>query len=303
MHGGLLRYIVGRVLTAALLVFVVSSAAFVLARLAPGDHLSGLDVDPAYAAAERQRLGLDRPLSTQYTDWLARGIRLDLGESLRFHRPVAALLRERAGNTAWLGLSALLLATALGIPLGVFTASGRGILASLVRGSSLVLLSIPPLITSLLLLLVAARTGLAVPRLVLPTLALALPIAALLERLQSRSLTDALGEPSIMAAVGRGIPRWRVIWRHGLRLSLKPVLAIYGVIVGGVLSGSFVVEIVMGWPGLGDLMFEALISRDLYLVAGCAATGSVFLATGILLADLAIVAVDPRIEPRIEEPA
>jgi peptide/nickel transport system permease protein len=296
VHGGLLRYIVGRVLTAALLVFVVSSAAFVLARLAPGDHLSGLDVDPAYAAAERQRLGLDRPFSTQYIDWLARGIRLDLGESLRFHRPVAALLRERAGNTAWLGLSALLLATALGIPLGVFTASGRGILASLVSGSSLVLLSIPPLITSLLLLLIAARTGLAVPRLVLPTLALALPIAALLERLQSRSLTDALGEPSIMAAIGRGIPRRRVIWRHGLRLSLKPVLAIYGVIVGGVLSGSFVVEIVMGWPGLGDLMFEALISRDMYLVAGCAAAGSIFLAAGILVSDLAVIAVDPRLE-------
>lgn len=299
MHRGLLRYTVGRVLTAALLVFVVSSASFVLARMAPGDHLSGLDVDPAYAAAERRRLGLDRPLSVQYADWLARGMRLDLGESLRFHRPVAVLLRERAGNTAWLGLSALLLATALGIPLGVFTASRRGALRSIVSGSSLLLLSIPPLITSLLLLLLAARTGLALPRLVLPTLALALPVAALLERLQSRSLSEALTEPSIMAAIGRGIPRRRVIWRHGLRLSLKPVLAIYGVVVGGVLSGSFVVEVVMGWQGLGDLMFEALISRDLYLVAGCAAVGSIFLATGILLADLAILAVDPR----IEEPA
>jgi peptide/nickel transport system permease protein len=238
-------------------------------------------------------------LSVQYADWLARGLRLDLGESLRFHRPVTTLLRERAGNTAWLGLSALVLATALGIPLGVFTASTRGALASIVSGSSLLMLSIPPLITSLLLLLLAARTGLALPRLVLPTIALALPIAALLERLQSRSLTEALTEPSIMAAIGRGIPRRRVIWRHGLRLSLKPVLAIYGAVVGGVLSGSFVVEVVMGWPGLGDLMFEALISRDLYLVAGCAAVGSIFLAAGILLADLAMIAVDPR----IEEPA
>ncbi len=299
MHRGLLRYTIGRVLTAALLVFVVSSASFVLARMAPGDHLSGLDVDPAYAAAERRRLGLDRPLSVQYADWLARGMRLDLGESLRFHRPVAVLLRERAGNTAWLGLSALVLATALGIPLGVFTASRRGALVSIVSGSSLLMLSIPPLITSLLLLLLAARTGLSLPRLVLPTVALALPIAALLERLQSRSLTEALTEPSIMAAIGRGIPRRRVIWRHALRLSLKPVLAIYGAVVGGVLSGSFVVEVVMGWPGLGDLMFEALISRDLYLVAGCAAVGSIFLAAGILLADLAIVAVDPR----MEEPA
>lgn len=296
MQPGALRYTVGRVLTALLLVFVVSSASFVLARLAPGDPLSGIDVDPAYAAAERHRLGLDRPMSAQYVSWLARGLRLDLGESLHFRRPVTVLLRERAWNTALLGICALLLATALGIPLGVLSGSGRGVLPSLVSATSLVLLSIPPLITSLALLLVAVRLHLQLPRVVLPTLALALPIAALLERLQSRSLDEALREPSIVAAVGRGIPRSRVIWRHALRLSLKPVLAIYGVIVGGVLSGSFIVEIVMGWPGLGDLMFEALVSRDLFLVAGCAAAGSVFLAGGILLADLALLAVDPRIE-------
>lgn len=296
MQTGALRYIVGRGLTALLLVFVVASASFGLARLAPGDHLSGFDIDPAYAAAERHRLGLDRPFVEQYLAWLGRGLRLDLGESLRFRRPVATLLRERVWNTLWLGVSALLLATALGIPLGVVSGSRRGALASLVSGTSLVLLSIPPLITSLALLVTAVRLQLPAPRLLLATLALALPIAALLERLQSRSLDEALREPSIAAAIGRGIPRGRVVWRHALRLSLKPVLAIYGVIVGTVLSGSFVVEIVMGWPGLGDLMFEALVSRDLYLVAGCAGAVSVMLAGGILLADLALRAVDPRIE-------
>jgi peptide/nickel transport system permease protein len=296
VYSDALRYIVRRILTAAFLVFAVSSASFVLARLSPGDHLSGLDIDRAYAAAERQRLGLDRPLSELYAAWLSRGLRFDFGESLRFHRPVSVLLRERAGPTALLGSCALLLATAVGIPLGVVTGSASGLLPSLVRGMSLVLLSIPPLITSLVLLMIAARAGLALPRLILPTLALALPVAALLERLQSRSLSDALTEPSILAAIGRGIPNRRVIWRHGFRLSLKPVLAIYGVVVGGVLSGSFVVEIVMDWPGLGDLMYDALVSRDLYLVAGCAATGSALLAAGILLSDLALLAVDPRIE-------
>jgi peptide/nickel transport system permease protein len=293
---GALRYIVGRFLTALLLVFVVASASFVLARLAPGDHLSGFDVDPAYAAAERHRLGLDRPFVEQYLAWLGRGLQLDLGESLRFRRPVATLLRERAWNTLRLGVSALLLATAIGIPLGVLSGSRRGALSSLVGGTSLVLLSIPPLITSLALLVAAVRLHMPLPRLVLATLALALPIAALLERLQSRSLEEALREPSIAAAIGRGIPRSRVVWRHALRLSLKPVLAIYGVIVGGVLSGSFAVEIVMGWPGLGELMFQALVSRDLFLVAGCAAAVSVFLAAGILFADLALLAADPRME-------
>lgn len=304
MHRGVLRYIIRRTLTAVVLVFVVSSAAFVLARAAPGDHLSGFDVDPRYAAAERHRLGLDRPIAEQYARWIAHGIRLDFGESIRFHRPVAALLRERALNTAVLGLCALVLATLIGIPLGVMTGSSdRGALARAARGLSLVLLSVPPLIMSLVLLLVAARTGWlpaggggGLSHLVLPALALALPLVAVLERLQSQALRDALADPCIVAAVARGIPHRRVVWRHGLRLSLTPVLAIYGVIVGGVLSGSFVVEIVMSWPGLGALMYEALIARDLYLVAGCAAAGAVFLAAGILAADLALVAVDPRIE-------
>jgi peptide/nickel transport system permease protein len=87
-----------------------------------------------------------------------------------------------------------------------------------------------------------------------------------------------------------------VIWKHALRLALKPVLAVYGIIVGSVLSGSFVVEIVMSWQGLGDLMYQALQARDLYLVAGCAAAGSCCLGGGILLSDVALAAIDPRVE-------
>ena len=87
-----------------------------------------------------------------------------------------------------------------------------------------------------------------------------------------------------------------MIWKHALRLALKPVLAIYGITIGSVLSGSFIVEIVMSWQGLGDLMYQALQARDLYLVAGCAAAGSCCLAFGILMSDLALAAVDPRVE-------
>jgi hypothetical protein len=109
---------------------------------------------------------------------------------------------------------------------------------------------------------------------VLPAVALALPVAASLERLQSAAFREALADPSVAAARARGIPRGRLLWRHAWRLSLKPVLAIYGIIVGSVLSGSFAVEIVTSWPGLGALTFEALRARDLYLVAGCAAAGA-----------------------------
>ena len=307
MHHGLFRFLVRRVAFAVGLVFVVSSAALLLAAAAPDDM--AFRGDPTAIAAERHRLGLDRPLLEQYGAWIGRAVRMDFGESLRFQRPVSTLLREGAINTALLGACALLVATILGIPIGVFTGSrGSGALARAAKGTSMLLLSIPPLILSLVLLLIAARTGwlpaggiggggtATLLHLVLPSLALALPIAASLERLQSRAMHDALADPSILAALARGVPRRRVIWRHGLRLSLKPVVAIYGIVIGTVLSGSFAVEIVMAWPGLGRLTYEALRARDLYLVAGCAAAGSVFLAGGILMSDLALAAIDPRVE-------
>jgi len=299
VQSSLLRYIARRTVLAALLVFCASSAAFVLTRLAPGDYFSEFPLDPAFVARERARLGLDRPLAQQYAVWLSRGLRLDFGESLRFGRPVRDLICERAGNTVLLGVSALTIATLVGIPLGVVSGTRRrSALGAIAKSLSIVLLSVPPLITSLVLLLIAVRTGwfaIGQGNVFLPALALALPVAAVLERLQAQAIAATLDDPAVLAARGRGVPPSRVIWRHCLRLSLKPVLAIYGVIVGGVLSGSFIVEVVMSWPGLGDLMFQALLSRDLYLVSGCAAVGSVFLAAGILASDLALIAIDPRV--------
>lgn len=284
-----------------LLVFAVTSGALLLAQLAPGDFAAQFGRTPAEIAAERHRLGLDRPIGAQYADWLKRSLTLDLGESFQYERPVLGLVRERAANTAVLAITALVVATMIGIPWGIVTGSRGGAIARLLRGASLLLLSVPPLVSSLVLLTIAARTGwlpvsgMGGPRhLVVPTLALALPIAAMLERLQSQSIGDALRRPSTVAARARGIPESRIVWRHGWRQSLAPVLAIYGVVVGSLFSGSFAVEIVTSWPGLADLMRQALMSRDTYLVAGCAAAGAAFLAAGILAADVAHALADPR---------
>ena len=311
MRHGFVRFVVRRAIAAALLVFAVSSAAMLLARVAPGDQLSGFDIDPAVAAAECVRIRCRDPLIRQYASWLGRAMRFDFGESARFRRPVWELVGERAVNTLVLGGCALVLATTLGIPAGVWTGSRpRHWFARLARGASILFLSLPPLVLALTLLLAAARTrwwpvgGLPPDEaslveqfryLMLPVLALAMPMAATLERLQSRAMADALSDRCVLAAMARGVAPRRIVWRHALKLSLKPVLAIYGIMIGALLSGSFAVEYIMAWPGLGALMYDALVFRDAYLVAGCAAAGTVALAVGIFLADVALAVADPRV--------
>ena len=307
------RYLLRRLGFALLLVFVVSSAALLLTRVAPGDTL-----DPIERERIRKELGLDRPLVTQYFSWLGGVARLDFGRSVLYSRPVSALIAERALNTAVLATVALIFATAIGIPLGIYSGSRpRGPGRSLVRAVSMFGLSVPPLIGSLALVFLAARTGwfpvggmtstsglemtwaqwladLArhVP---VPALALAIPLAASLERLQSQAIAAARREPFVAASQARGLERTQALLRHAWPVSLRPVLGLYGVMIGSLFSGSFVVEVVTSWPGLGRLMFDALKARDLFLVAGCAATGALFLAVGTLIADLLLAWTDPRV--------
>jgi peptide/nickel transport system permease protein len=131
-----------------------------------------------------------------------------------------------------------------------------------------------------------------------PAVALALPLAATLERLQSESLDRATRLTFVRAGRARGVPPGRALWRHAWPASLGSVLGFYGLMIGALFSGSFVVEVVTTWPGLGRLMFDALRARDLYLVAGAAAAGASCLAVGTLAADLLHAVVDPRLRER-----
>jgi peptide/nickel transport system permease protein len=303
----------------AALVLVVSSSALVLARLAPGDfatELVGEGASGEAKARERARLGLDRSLPATYVAWLRGAATLDFGTSFKFGRPVGPLVAERAANTALLALTALVVSSAAGLALGMFTARRRGALAALVRAASVAAVSSPPLVLAMVLAWIAVRTGwfpaggmttasmaeagwaeraLDVARhLVVPALALVVPLTAIFERLASRALAEALGAPHIMAAAARGIPARALRWRHALPNALAPVVAVQGVIAGSLLSGSFGVEIVTAWPGLGRLMYDALVSRDVNLVAGCAAVGAAFVALGVWVADVAVAWLDPR---------
>jgi peptide/nickel transport system permease protein len=307
----MLAYIARRLAFALFLVFAVSSASLALARLAPGDfavQTVGFGARGETVAQARERYGLNRSLAEQYRVWIAGAARLDFGQSLLFDRPVADLIPERAANTAILAVTALVVATLIGLPLGVVTGSRQsGFLTGVIRAASLVLLSMPPLLTSLFLVFAAARTGWLpvggmtatdggglLRHLVVPVAALALPLAALFERLQSQAMSEVIGQPYMLATRARGVPLSRAIWRDALKGALGPVSAVYGLVIGTLLSGSFAVETITAWPGLGQLMLDALRARDVYLVAGCAAAGSVFLAIGTLVSDAALALVDPR---------
>jgi peptide/nickel transport system permease protein len=310
-------YLARRLIFAAFLVFAVSSGSLLLVRLAPGDYATqalGIGAHAETLAQTRARLGLDRPFSVQYRDWFVSALRLDFGTSMVYDRPVRDLIPERAANTAVLAITALIAATLVGLPLGIITGSQRGgMLPHAIRAISIVLLSMPPLLTSLFLVFLAARTGWlpiggmrssgapdaggtldTIRHLIVPAAALAMPLAAMFERLQSQAMSEVVAQPFVMATLARGVPRSRVLWHDALKVALRPVAAVYGLVVGTLLSGSFAVEMITSWPGLGLLMLDALRSRDVYLVAGCAAAGSVFLAMGTLLSDVALAVVDPR---------
>ena len=299
MNQSFAPFVLRRTAAAVVFVFLAASSAFFLAQLAPGDAATHLELsnNPEAAAAMRARLGLDRPVLSQFGTWLAGAATGDLGESTALGRPVAELVGTRLVSTARLAALALLLATAIGVPAGVLTASmseGRAVIPAVL---ATVLLACPPIMAALALMFLAVRTGwlsTSQGALALPVLALALPMAAVLERVQARASAEALNSPGIAAAAARGIPRARLVWIHAFRPALVPVLGVYGIVMATLFSGSVAVETMTGWPGLAGLMVQAVLNRDLLLVTGCAAAVACMIAVAQLAADLLRGAIDPR---------
>jgi peptide/nickel transport system permease protein len=312
-------HIAKRAAGAIVLVWAVASSAFLLTAMAPGDAASlGLPfgAPPEAIAAARAEAGLDRPLGVRYARWLGGALTGDLGASVLYRQAVAPLVVERAANTAILAIAALLVAVALGIPPALFAARRpSSVFARAVRAVSLVLLSVPPFVGALVLVVIAARTGwfplggmtssadltgLAwlkdlLWHLPVPALALALPLAATFERQQAAALADALALPAVQNARAKGASPTRVVYAHAWRLSLTPVAALGGLALAALLGGAFVVETIAAWPGLGRLTYDALHARDMGLVAGCAVAGATMLALGIFLSDVLVAWLDPRV--------
>lgn len=326
------RFLGRRLLHSLFLLLGVSMLSFVFFELAPGDFFDQMRLDPQISpetvAALRAQYGLDRPLPVRYLSWLRSTLRGEFGYSFAYNSPASLLLWERAKNTLLLSGIAVALAWLLAIPLGVWSAAGVGRWRDwreriTTLGTS-TLLAVPDLLLALLLLLLAVRTGWfpvggmtslqydelnfwgkardLVTHLFLPVVALVLGMLPVLVRHIHTGMVEALNSPFIHAARSYGIPRRRLLFRHALPAAANPLISLFGFSVASLLSASLLVEVVMSWPGLGPLLLEAILARDLHVVIGAVTLSSVLLVAGNLLADILLYVFDPRIRTEAGHP-
>jgi len=284
---------------------------FGLGVLAPGDPAEGivarrLNQPPPteLVEAEREVLGLDRPVPQQYLSWLGRTVQGDLGTSWFRGTSVTELVAERSRPTAALAGTAALLSLLVGVPLGVLSAARRNSLADhLSRIAALAGASVPSYFAAyLLILLFAVRLrllpvfGFGTPaHLILPAITLALGPASTLVRLTRSSVLDNAGLDFISTARAKGLRTGAIFLRHALRNALVPILTTVGLSLGRLLAGAIAVETVFAWPGLGELVVSAIRDHDYPLVQGVVLlSGAVYVVLNLMI-DLSYAWADPRV--------
>jgi len=317
-----MRYLARRLLHSMLLLLAVSIFSFAILQLAPGDFFTPLSVNPQISAHTvatlRSQYGLDKPFPIRYEHWLRSVFRGDLGLSFAYGTPVAPLLVFRARNTLLLTGTSLLLAWMLAIPFGIWSAARRGKWTDRAGGvvtSSF--LTIPDLVLFLALLLLAVRTGWfptggmmsarfddlgvggkvqdVAAHLFLPVVGLVLATLPPLVRHIRSAMIEVLEAPFVLAARAHGISERRVLLRYALPVAANPLITLFGYSIAGMLSASLLVEVVLSWPGVGPLLVDAILAKDVYVVVAAVMLSSVFLVAGNLVADALLFATDPRI--------
>jgi len=254
----------------------------------------------------------------RYASWVNSLLHGNMGFSFAYNSAVAPILIVRARNTLLLTATSTLLAWAIALPLGIWSAERLGKLPDrLLSWSTALLLVIPDLGIALGLLVLAVRSGwfpsggmasvdlepLSVFNkirdmawhMVLPVSALVLSALPLLVRHVRAAVAEVLNAPFMLAAIGHGIPRRTLLYRYALPAAANPLISLFGFSIGALLSSSLMVEVVMSWPGLGPLLLESILSRDLYVVVGAILFSTIFLVLGNLAADLLLYLADPRI--------
>ncbi len=318
----MIKLVLRRLLGMIALLLAVAVCTFFLVRLAPGDYFSELSLNPQISqetlSSLREQYGLDRPWYAQFGAWLLRALHGDLGYSVSFHTPAVSLLKERFLNTILLAFAGLGLGLLFAVPLGLASVALRS--RWLDRGLGLVtslFLSLPSFLWALFAVLLAAKTGLfpiggarsldyellstsgkagdVLYHLALPASVLALKQVPPYLRQVTGSLGEILSEEYIIAARAKGLGEGAILLKHALRNALNPIITMFGQSLGSLLSGAFVVEAIMSWPGIGNLAVTSLQARDLDVLVACLLYAAFLLAAGNLLADLLLAAADPRV--------
>ena len=306
----MLTYLGKRLAASLLILLGVSIVTFGLTFMIPADPvamIAGRNSTPAIREHIRHQLGLDRPVPEQYVTYLTRLVQGDLGRSYARKSDVGPLITSRLPPTLLLMAAAILAELMIGLPAGIYAASRRGRVGDKVAMTlSFLSVSTPQFVLGLTLLYVFAYIlnwfplggyG-SISHIVLPALTLGLAGGGWYSRMMRSSMVEVLRNDYIRTARAKGMPEWRVILKHGFRNAVLPIIAMVGLDIGIFMSGVVVVENVYGWPGIGQLMWQAIQSLDIPIIMGITIVTAVFIVIGNFLADVITPLIDPRIRLR-----
>lgn len=306
----MLKYIIRRLLLVIPVFIGVSLIAFIIMKLTPGDpvlNVLGMQPtgDPSFIAAMRAELGLDDPIYIQYGKFLWRILHGDLGRSIGSNKPVILLVSEALPRTLLLVVSSMLVAIAIGIPIGVVSAvKQRSAVDHATRVGSIFAASLPDFWLGLMLMLVFSYylgltpiSGYGRPEhIILPAATLGIGLAGLITRLTRSSMLEVIRQDYIRVAKAKGLSERSVIFKHALRNALIPIVTVLGLQFGFLLAGAFFVEWVFAWPGIGRLAVQAIQQRDYPVVLGALLVTSVAYVIINIIVDIIYSYIDPRVQ-------
>jgi len=300
--------IVRRLLVSIGVVFGSVSLVFFIMRVLPGDPvqvmLGGATVDEQTLENIRRQLGFDRPLYEQYFSYLGDLLRGDLGRSSVSREEVADIIAAQFPATMTLTLASVFVSVTIGVLLGVVSAIHRNRLTDLmIRIVSLFGISMPSFWTAMLFILVfsvqlkwfPAMGGGTFKHLVLPTLTLGIIGAGSITRMVRNSMLEVIGEPYILTLRAKGLSERIVMYKHALRNALIPAITMIGLQVGELLAGAVIIETVFARQGLGRVIVDAIMAKDMYVVQGAVVFTGIIYVTVNLLVDLSYSLIDPRV--------
>lgn len=306
----MLTYLGKRLAASLLILWGVSVVTFGLTFMIPADPvamIAGRNSTPQVREQIRHQLGLDRPIPEQYALYLGRLVKGDLGTSYARKSDVGELIASRLPPTLLLMLGAIIAELLIGIPAGIYAATRRGRMGDKTAMTlSFLSVSTPQFVLGLTLLYVFAYLLSWFPlggygtlsHLILPALTLGLAGGGWYSRMMRSSMIEVLRNDYIRTARAKGMSEWRVVLKHGLRNAILPIIAMIGLDVGIFMSGVVVVENVFGWPGIGQLMWQAIQSLDIPVIMGVTIVAACFIVLGNLISDLIAPLIDPRIRLR-----